>query len=178
MPRLLSHILSACLLALAATAPSKAAPPSATDLQALRNFELTPSFLERYYAYEDLAVEKPCELSPLLVLQDDGRMSLDDTVRKFESRPGVEKALAESGLTGRELLLGTMTLMGAAMQELAAQHPDIVKQHPDATRLAISDANMAFYKAHQDELHRHMAERAQKAMAKRGGKLPPCMRGQ
>jgi hypothetical protein len=160
-----------------ATRPEGSKSASA-DMAEMQNFRLTDDFLQRYQAYEDEAAEKPCELSPIVLLgnDDDQDRSLGETAAAFDARPGVHAALQRHGLTARELILGMGTLMGAAIHEIAAKHPDMVEKGEIKMNGSISPANMAFYEAHKDALQRHNRQRAQEQLKKNGGKLPACLR--
>lgn len=168
----------ACYSAAAASSNSPPSGPAAADMAALQNFRLTDDFIARYEAYEEDAAKKPCELSPITALSGDDAQerSLDQTVAAFKAQPGVDATLQRHGLTARETILGMMTLMRAAMQELAQRRPDMVEKG-EGSMGAISPANMAVYDRHKDELHQHQRQLAREQLKANGGKLPACLSG-
>lgn len=176
--QLRSAMVLALLLALPAGGSALAAGPSADDLSAVESFRLTDGFIRKWETFQAQAAEKPCELSPMLALQKAQKkpMSLDETAAAFDAQPGVHAMLEKDGLTARQALLGMATLMNAAAQDIAAQHPDLVKKgeiQPNQG-FEVGKANMAVYRAHKDELHRQQMKLAREQMQRNGGKLPAC----
>jgi hypothetical protein len=68
------------------------------------------------------------------------------------------------------MILGVASLMSTAMQELAKKHPRLVESKGPL----VSDANMAFYRAHEAEIMQHQQQLARREMKASGGKLPAC----
>lgn len=163
--------------AVSAAATAAAGEPSAADMQAIHNFKLTPGFLENYEAYSAEAIQKPCELNPFILLQktSGGSQSLDATIAAFDAQPGVHEALKRHGLTARDVLLGMMTWIRAAAQELVAQHPEMAQNGEIKVDVPVSAENMAFYRQHKDEFHRKMTELGRAQLARNGGQLPSCV---
>lgn len=173
--RLRASVLAWCF-SLAASLTAVAGAPSAADLSALKNFKLSSSFLEKYEAYEEQAAEDPCNLSPLFALQsdDDDTRTLDQTVAAFDARPGVHAALAQHGLNARELILGMTAMIGAAAHDMAQKHPEMVETGKNSANALVSPENLAFYRAHKDEFHRHQAQLGRESLKRNGGHLPAC----
>jgi hypothetical protein len=167
-------VVAAALLGIAPAA--QAAGPTAADLAELQNFQLTDGFFSKWETYEERAAADPCALSPLMVLKDADEQSLGQIEDHFAARPGVKQALAESGLTAHEAMLGMMTLFAAAAQTIAQKHPEFA-DGDDKPAFTVSAGNMAAYAAHKDELHEHQTKLAREQLRKNKGKLPACLSG-
>jgi hypothetical protein len=153
---------------------------AATSAAAVPEFTLTDAFLAKYQAYQEEAAKDPCTLSPLMVLsgEENENLTLDQAVARFGAQPGVAAALQRAGLSAHDLIVGMTTLMGAAAQDIAAQHPDMVAKGEIKLGVKVSPANLAFYRQHKDTLHAHQMALAKEQLAQNGGKLPSCMTGQ
>lgn len=173
------------LLSLAAVVPALAAAPSAADkaqmqaeLAEFRDFKLTPEFIHRREAYMEAAAKDPCKYSLLGVLnesQGKQHTSIDQMAAHYDAKPGVHALLERNDLTARDMVLGTYTLMGAALQDLAKKHPEMVEGN--ASGFEVSSANMAVYHKYKDEMHQHRQKIAQQELKQNGGKLPACLTG-
>ncbi|WKE66255.1 hypothetical protein PVT67_03120 [Gallaecimonas kandeliae] len=164
----------ASMLLASVNAGAGAAGPA--DMAAVSHFKLTGDFLKKWESYQELAAEKPCQLSPMVLLKDqDEAQSLDQAIGAFDAKPGVHAALSKVGLTAREAILGMSALMGAAMKDMAAQHPGMMETDDDGP--AVSPQNLAFYRQHKDELHSHQMKLAREQLKRNGGKLPACLMG-
>src|SRR5699024_6928004 len=124
--------------------------------------------------------EDPCKLG-MLGMMTQGKtedMTLDEGAALWDAKPGVHDMLASHDVTARQMLLGMMTLMSAAMQNLAVTHPKMAA-HMKSDGPKPDAANVAFYKAHQAQIREHSRKRAKKMMQANGGKmsLPSCMAG-
>ena len=169
----MTALLLACIGLFSATA---ACASQAADAAALQDFQLTDDFLAHYESFEEDVAQDPCNLSPLLSMQkaQSSQMGLDEMAAAYDAQPGVHAVLARNDLTAKTAMLGMMTLLGAAMQDIAAQHPDMVKNGEMSSTLKVSDANMAFYQAHQAEIHEHQMKLGQEQLKRNHGKLPAC----
>lgn len=164
-----------------AASSSEAAPSVlADDAASAASFQLTDDFIAKFEAYEEEAAKNPCALSPMMLMKGNNaeNRSLDQTAAAFDAQPGVHDALQRHGLTAREMILGMVSLLGAATQDMAQQHPDMVKDGEITMNGTISPANMAVYHRHKDELHRHQAQLGREQLKATGGKLPPCLVGE
>jgi hypothetical protein len=180
MIRRLIHLvagLTAVMLTTMATAPVVAGQSSA-DVAAIRDFKLTPDFFDKWKGYEEEAARNPCDLSPMVTFQASQKKSLtlDQTITAFDAQPGAHAALERNSLDARSAILGIATLMIAATQEIAEQHPDMVKngELEVGSALAVSPANMAFYKQHKTEMRDHQMKLAREQLKLNGGHLPAC----
>lgn len=164
-------------------APARADNPpahiSAADKAAFENFRLNEDFLDKYKAVEDNIAEDPCKLGMIDMLKGKTKAtSLDEGAAHWDAKPGVHAMLARHDVTARQMLLGMMTLMSAAMQDLAATHPKMAA-HMHSEGPKTDAANVAFYKAHQADIRQHSRARAKKMMQTHNGKLtlPSCFGG-
>lgn len=179
--RIIPCALGALLLALSAAAGAQPAgkptAQQAADMAAVHNFKLTTDFVKKYEGYSEEAAKKPCQLSPLLALAKSGKksMTLDQTATTFDAQPGVHAALARHDLSARELLLGTITLSSAAMQEMQAKHPELAGDDDSGPK--VSAANMAFYHTHGKQILQHQRRIGREQLKHNGGKLPACLSG-
>lgn len=179
--RMITCALGALLLVLCATAGAQPddqpTAQQAADMAAVHDFKLTTGFVDKYEAYSEEAARKPCQLSPMLALAKSGKqsMTLDETAAAFDAQPGVHAALARHDLDARELLLGTITLSSAAMQDMQAKHPQLADD--DSSGPGVSDANMAFYHKHAKQIRQHQRRIGRAQLKHNGGKLPACLRG-
>ena len=175
---------------------------SSADVAALQSFRLDESFLAKWKAMQSGASADPCHLNLVMVLRsgkvDDANdndededspagprkpqakpvRSLDQSAALYESQPGAKALLAKNGLTAREYVVGGMTLLGAAVQQVATEHPEMVAKgyvKRDAN-VSVSPANMAFYRAHKDEMHAFSQKLGKEEMSRNGGKFPRCDR--
>jgi len=168
--RLLVAALSATAFFVGAnmSARADAEQPSAADLAAFRNYSLTTSFLQKWEAVAQDPKAPQCNLTTLTL----HAKALDALVREYDQRPGVHASLESHGLTAREVILATSTLTAAAIQDMREKHPGIAAQGISAQ--PVSAANMAFYRAHHDELHQIMQRVAQQRLRAEGGKGSVC----
>ena len=158
-----------------AAMPSAIADPAA-DAASLRNFRLTPEFLAKWESFDEAAAQDPCHLLPMPVLAkaQTKQMSLDQMVAAYDAQPGVHAALAQHGLTAREAMMGMMTLMAAATQDLMHAHPEMVQKGEISMSMTVSKANMDFYHAHAAEMRQHQMKVGQEELKRNHGKLPAC----
>jgi len=176
----LTHTLSGALLAFglafAASPVIHAAPTQAADLAAFRSFTLNESFLDKWKAAQADTAKDPCNLGIVDLLsgddEDENGPPLDQLVASFEAKPGVQDMLERNGLSARDYLLGSFTMLAAAVQEMARQHPEMIEQgyieaSPAGT---VSEANMAFYRQHQADI----LQLTQKLSQQAGDKLLNC----
>ena len=127
---------------------------------------------QHYMDANDDIARDPCRLGMVdLLKHGDTCGSIDQAAAHYDAQPGVHAMLASHDLTAREMVLGMMTLTGAAMQDLRRQHPQAMAEGG----MPVSAANMAFYEAHKAQLHQHMQAVAREQLKAHGGKLPACL---
>ena len=149
----------------------------AEDIADLQSFQLTDAFLTKYQAFQEDVAKDPCKLSPLLIMQrmQSEQVGISEMAAAYDAQPGVHDVLAHNDLTAKTAILGMATLMGAAFQDLAAEHPDLVEDEgPSQDLIKTSDANMAFYRAHKDELQAHQMKLGREQLERNHGKMPAC----
>lgn len=149
---------------------------SAVDAAAFRNFTLTEEFLDKYMAVEADIAKDPCNLGPFEVMhmgKDKPEFSsLDKAAAHWDAKPGVHDMLASHDMKAKQMMLGFVTLLGAAMQDLATKYPQMTDGN---SKLRISADNMAFFHAHQKEYMQHMRKVGRERMQANGGKMPSCL---
>lgn len=145
------------------TVSARQAQPSSADLQTLHDYTLTEGFLKKW---EAVMVDPNKPTCNLMTLNLQGN-SLDEKISEYDARSGNHAYLAKQGLTSREMLLGTLTMAGAGMQEMLKNAPDMAEGNGG---MQVSAKNMAFHQSHKGEIMKVM----QTASAARGGKMPNC----
>ena len=197
-----SLLLAACLASsglgasVAAAAPSEISP---ADAAALTNFKLDEAFLTKWKRMQTGASKDPCHLDVLFALRDQnddedddvdedapgkaakqpkkGRPSLDQSAARYEAQPGAKALLAKTGLSAKDYLLGVVTLVAAAMQQMAIEHPDMASDEDVKadSPVKVNTSSMAFYRSHKEEIHGFMQALNKAKMKRSGGKLPSCV---
>ncbi|MFZ5789271.1 MAG: hypothetical protein ACOY3L_01090 [Pseudomonadota bacterium] len=148
--RLLS-IFAILALAFVLAPPAFAGGLTAADQAAVTRYNLTEDFLERALALARDAATQPTA-QPQLDLS--GVTSLDDMAAKLEAEPSVHDLLVKHGFTAKDYLVGTAAL-GQSM--LAARLEADPAQAGTLDRSKFNDANVAFYRTHQDKVALLMA---------------------
>jgi hypothetical protein len=138
-------------LVLALPAVAAAAPGAAMDAgdqQALHDYELTPAKIEKLTKIgvrmgEYVKVHPEARHSDMMK----GK-SIEDSVNAIQARPEVMAMLKSEGLSPRDFMLGTLSMMQAGMMaQIRAHNPsvqlpdtvssknlDLVASHPDLTK--------------------------------------------
>jgi hypothetical protein len=117
----------------------------ANDEQEIQKYVLTDAALAKYSA----ATRKLAELPPdAAACEDDGDdpQSIDDAAAKLNASPAAKAALQSAGLTPREYVVFTFSLLQTGLGAWAADQPG--GKLPPGT----SKANVDFYKKHQADL--------------------------
>jgi prolyl oligopeptidase PreP (S9A serine peptidase family) len=164
IPLLAATALAATLsLTCSPAVSARQTQPSSADLQTLHDYTLTEGFLKKW---EAMMVDPNKPTCNLMILNLQGN-SLDQQISKYDARPGNHAYLAKQGLTSREMVLGTLTMAVAGMQEMLKNAPDMAKRNGG---MQVSAKNMAFHQSHKGEIMKVM----QSASQARGGKIPNC----
>lgn len=164
IPLLAATALAATLsLTCSPTLSARQAQPSSADLKTLHDYTLTEGFLKRWEAIMVDPNKPKCSLRALKLHGN----SLDEEISEYDARPGNHAYLEKHGMTSREMVLGTMTMAGAGMQEMQNQAPEMVEGNGG---MQIRAKNMAFHQRHKGEIMKVM----QSASRARGGKMPNC----
>lgn len=168
IPLLAANALAATLsLTCSPTVSARSAQPSSADAQAFHDYTLTEGFLKKWEATMVDPNKPTCSLMTLNLQGD----SLDEMISKYDARPGNHAYLASQGLTSREMILGTMTMAAAAMQEMSGIAPEMVEGNGG---VQVSEQNMAFHQSHKAEVHKFMQKVGKERLRQGGGKLPDC----
>ena len=142
-------------------------------IQEIRDFKPTNSFFEHYLQAKVDMAKNPCGLSPLFAL---GKLSgphpltLSQVIAAYDAQPGVHPFLLRHALTAREMILGTIVMMQAGVQQLSQLRGATVDGRREGTSI-ISSANAAFLMAHKAEVA-HYAQLDARASS---GSIPSCM---
>jgi hypothetical protein len=140
------------LLALAFALPAVAAGPGALmdqgDQQALHDYGLTPAKIEKL-------TKIGVKMGAYIKVHPEARHSdimkgntLDDSVKAIQAKPEIMTMLKSEGVSPRDFMLGTLSMMQAGMLvRMRAQYPDakmpdntnpknldLVAKHPDLTQ--------------------------------------------
>lgn len=146
----LTIALSAALVSVAGASP-------ADDAAAVRDFRLNDAYLHRWMAIKREARTKQVKLQ--LFEMRGGAMkpvgsSLDTMSAHVDAEPGVHAILASHDMSARDFIIGTSVLISSRMALMSGTETSNV--NPD---------NVAYVKAHQQEIDRFVQEdmRAQAA---------------
>lgn len=176
----LSAAGAALLLILGLAAQSPAAHAlTKDDLQAVRTFQLTESFLVDYQAVQQDIAQNPAQLGMTCIAHNPAQMhhqrtSLDDAITKWTSRSGVSDMLASHHMSAKEFMVGKAALAFAHVGYLKQQHPALAKRATNEDfPYTASDDNIAFYAAHHAEIQQFMRNTGRK-MLQRGEKPRQC----
>ena len=147
---------------------------SAADRATLHNYRLTMDFADKWIAVNGDPSAPECGI--LLVNFPKG-ISLAETIRIFDARPGVSAALAKHDLTAREAILGGIGILAARIQALKESSPNAAGDKSDGGEhhIKVSAANMAFIRQHGAAIRQSMGEARRQLQHAHGDKLPDCL---
>jgi hypothetical protein len=141
------HHLAASIVVAASLLAGLPGLAAAEDLQEVSRYTLTEAGLAKYAkATRNLAaIPGACEAD-----EDDdddsNSQSIDDMVAKLDATPGAKAAIESAGLTPREYVVFTFSMMQSGMAAWAQSQPN-AKLPP-----GISQANIDFYRKHEAAL--------------------------
>lgn len=118
---------------------------AADDTQEIQNYVLTDAGLAKYSA----ATRKLAALPPdAAACEDDGddSQSIDDVAAKLNALPAAKAAIQSAGLSTREYVVFSFSLLQTGLGAWAAEQPG-GKLPP-----GVSKANVDFYKKHEADL--------------------------
>jgi hypothetical protein len=115
----------------------------AEDLQEVSSYALTESGLAKFTAATRnlAAIPGACEADE--DDDDSSADSIDDLVAKLESTPGAKAAIQAAGMTPREYVVFTFSMMQSGMAAWAQNQPNA------KLPAGISQANIDFYRKHE-----------------------------
>lgn len=144
-------VIYAVLLATAAL-PAAVKALSAADQQEIQRFTLTEDFLHRYEAVLSAKQSGKNDGSEETSLAKASAImsSLDAMTAEITKSPKNVVLLQLHGLTAREAVVGGLVLMRASMADSMLADPKMAK-YVDTAKTP-SAANMAFYRAHKEEI--------------------------
>jgi hypothetical protein len=141
-------LLSLVLAFPALAADSSASADNPADEQALRDYQLSVGKVEKLCRVGE-RMREYVKTHPEEKHSDIMKgKTLDDSVKAIEARPEVMAMLKAAGVTPREFMLGTLTMMQATMMvSMRAQYPEaktpdninpnnveLVQRHPELSR--------------------------------------------
>lgn len=139
-------------------------PPADPDSKEYRSYRLTMENVGKFVAASKALVrlshDNP-DLEKDMESQSDAR-TIEDAVRTTEKYPAVTAAIKSAGLTTRDFVVMTGTLMGAEMA-VGMKKQGQIKQYPPS----VSPENAAFVEQNWDRLNAMM-----KAVAESSGQQP------
>ena len=146
-------VLAVCALGIAQQPPPRGNPPDDADSKEYKNFRLTMENVNKFVAASKslvkLSHDNP-DLEKQMESQADAR-TIDDAVTTTEKYPAVTAAIKSAGLTTRDFVVMTGTLMGAEMA-VGMKKQGQIKQFPPS----VSAANAAFVEQNWDKLNAMM----------------------
>ena len=147
---LASYIKGTMLLGLAATTFAQSRPQDTKDIKEIAAFKLTTDGLTKFSkaarALDDMAKKNPSLKERQDLFSDKPDKTIDETVREYERIPGLVSTIKTSGLTPREFVVLSYTLMANSMA-LANKQAGMKEMPPGASK-----ANMDFIQTHQKEI--------------------------
>ena len=150
LPRTVTVLCSLALAVMLLMPMAQASSLSKNDKAQIRNFTLSETFIHRVEAMVQDARDGTAPPPELDMSQVD---SLDELAQKLDSKPGMHELLAKHHLTAKEYVTGTLALASAMMVAQASEDPGQAKYLQDKN---INAHNVAFYKAHRQEIDRFM----------------------
>jgi|HubBroStandDraft_6_1064221.scaffolds.fasta_scaffold1180497_1 hypothetical protein len=157
-------LLGAAAISAPQAAPPRGNPPADADSKEYRSYHLTMENVGKFVAASKALVklshDNP-DLEKDMESQSDAR-TIQDAVRTTEKYPAVTAAIKSAGLTTRDFVVMTGTLMGAEMA-VGMKKQGQIKQYPPS----VSPENAAFVEQNWDRLNAMM-----KAVAESSGQQP------
>ncbi|HET7314482.1 hypothetical protein [Salinisphaera sp.] len=147
-------LLCASLILVAAMLSPVAGASQADDAAAVRDFKLNTDYLHRWMAVKRNAADQGVRMR--LFKMHDGKMtavggnSLNAMSAHLDAEPGVHAILAEHDMSARGFILGSFALMSARLALI-----------PHAEGSNVNPDNVAFVKAHKDEIDRFIRQNLQ-----------------
>jgi hypothetical protein len=148
-------------LAIAQTSPSESAQPESPDAKEMRDFHLTTARLDRYelanqgvakVLHDHPEIKKKMDAREAPEDQTDGNEdTLDKSVQHLEAFPEVASAVKNSGLSLREYVVMTATMMNSIMIVMLKKQ-GMIQAYPPS----ISRENAAFLERNYDRVSKIM----------------------
>ena len=148
-------------LAAAQTSPSESAPEQNPDVKEIRDFHLTTAKLDRYEVatqgvakvlHEHPEIKKKMDAGGTPEDQaDKDEHKLDKSVEHLEAFPEVATAVKDSGLSVREYVVMTATMMNSIMVVMLKKQGMIQEYPPD-----VSHENAVFLEQNYDRVSKIM----------------------
>lgn len=115
----------------------------------VRQYQLSESFLHKIEAVtrDGQAMHLKNRLDP------SGATSIDELAQRLDKIPEAHQLLQKYGISAHEYLVGSFAMIGAVLTAHMRADPKTAQYVDDSK---VNEANVKFYKAHQDEIDRLM----------------------
>ena len=134
--------------------PARAAQGPNADQKDLSGYVLTADKMQKLVrAIADLNMLS--KRHPELKL-DPGGQTIDQMVRKIQRFPDAVSALSKTGITPREYVIGSFTLLQASMA-VGFKKAGVIKEYPAETLKNVHPATLAFVESHYDEISQSLS---------------------
>lgn len=153
-------LLSALGISRPQAAPQPGNPPNDADSKEYRNYRLTMENINKFVAASKALVKLSHDnpgLEKDMESQSDAS-TIDEAVKTTEKYPAVTNAIKDAGLTTRDFVVMTGTLMSAQMA-VGMKKQGQIKQYPPS----VSPENAAFVEQNWDKLNAMMKSVADSA---------------
>jgi hypothetical protein len=148
----------------AAATPAATSSSGDKDLADVTKYELTMAGIDKLFAAQRNLGLKLKAMSPAereaTAMHNDNNASMDDMVRNIEKAPAYVAAIREAGLSPREYVLITVSMMQSGMAA------GVIKMRPKdnvdslAREMKANPANVRFIMEHEAELTKKQTEMA------------------
>jgi hypothetical protein len=116
------------------------------DAQEVSSYKLTDAGLAKYKQAHERLSGLPATCTDIEGEDDSDAKTIDDMVAKMNALPGVQSAIQSTGLSTREYVVFSFSLMQSGMAAWATSQPG-GKLPP-----GVAQANVDFFKQHEAEL--------------------------
>ncbi len=130
------------------------------ELADIQSYKLSMDKIDKMLAAQRILAAKakamtPAEREAMRARGDtdsDPNQSLDDMTRRIDSEPMVRDAIREAGLSPREYVLITMSMMQTGMADAVLKMRPKDNQDSLIREMKANPANVEFYREHQAEI--------------------------
>ena len=149
----------------ASTASSQSAAPAASqsgdeELKDVSSYHLTMDKIDKYIAAERNLAAKAKSMTPeeRQALEErgdqdsDSDASIDDMVKKFDSEPVLKSSIQDAGLSTREFVMITMSMMQSGMAAAVLKMRPNDNQDSLIRSMQANPENVKFFQEHEAEI--------------------------
>jgi hypothetical protein len=150
-------VVPVAMISVAAAAAQSRKTQGNTDQKELYNYVLTMDKVQKLVSatngLSELGAHHP-------ELYNSGE-TLDQVTQRFQKYPDVTATLSQNGLTPREYVVGTITLVQADMA-VNFKKAGTYKEYPPDVLKVVSPENLAFVEKHCDEVNKALSSSSSK----------------